>query len=162
MAFAKYAFHSSSIIRQFVRLKDFLIGYFFIIIFFHFFVNIPIHSSVLGWKTGVCFQYSIFWGLVFTHLTCFPHLVCDFSQGRLVSHHRFKVNTLLTQFLTLTGGCHSHSQVCLPLSNCQESGKPRHTTSAEYEWQKDSSSNISQSLVRYKRTWFLDVLNRKK
>ncbi len=103
MAFAKYAFHSSSIIRQFVRLKDFLIGYFFIIIFFHFFVNIPIHSSVLGWKTGVCFQYSIFWGLVFTHLTCFPHLVCDFSQGRLVSHHRFKVNTLLTQFLTLTG-----------------------------------------------------------
>lgn len=60
------------------------------------------HPLVSAWLED-CFQYRIFRGLVFTHLSCFPHLVCDFSQGGLVSHHRLKVNTLLTQFLTLTG-----------------------------------------------------------
>ncbi len=48
----------------------FLIGYFYYY-YLYLFVNIPIHSSVPGWKTRVCFQHRIFRGLAFTHLTCF-------------------------------------------------------------------------------------------
>ncbi len=128
-SFAKYAFHSSSIIRQFIRLN--VLNWLFLLLLLCVFIfsRFPSTRQCLTGRR-VCFQHRIFRGLVFTHLTCFPHLVCDFSQGGLISHHRFKVNTLLTQFLTLTGkGCHSHFT---SLSSVEQLPREQQTTSYRF------------------------------